>query len=59
MIRGTRFTKGGKNTREAERYKKGKEEGKEEGKKKKKEEIEAALGFTRHVTLMKIAEDEL
>ena len=62
MIRALKFTKGWKSTaREEQRGKKKKQRRRErEGEGGGRDEnIEAPLGFTRHVTLMKIAEDEL
>lgn len=64
MIRALKFTKGTQHgvsvgvaerragTRERERERK-------ERKREREKKVEATLGFTRHVTLMKIAEDEL
>ena len=65
MIRALKFTKGtqhGVSVGVAER-RAGRERERERKERKRERErekkVEATLGFTRHVTLMKIAEDEL
>lgn len=61
MIRALKFTKGtqhGVSVGVAER-RAGREREREDREKEREKKVEATLGFTRHVTLMKIAEDEL
>ena len=63
MIRALKFTKGtqhGVSVGVAER-RAGRERERErkERKREREKKVEATLGFTRHVTLMKIAKDEL
>lgn len=62
MIRALKFTKGtqhGVSVGIAERRAGTREREREDREKEREKKVEATLGFTRHVTLMKIAEDEL
>lgn len=62
MIRALKFTKGtqhGVSVGVAERRAGTREREREDREKEREKKVEATLGFTRHVTLMKIAEDEL
>lgn len=58
MIRALKFTKGRRGVGWCS-GKKSRDERERERKGEREKKVEATLGFTRHVTLMKIAEDEL